>query len=181
MDSDKPLLLKRAQERATLNTQLAVEIAGLRHLTTRALKKRYRELFDEDTRSSNRTHLVRRIAWRLQALAAGDLSPRARQRAAELARDADLRLRPTPEVIRQIHAAADLPQHRSVTDHRIPPAGQTLTRVYRGRAIEVKIVRTGFEWNGRLYGSLSAVAWHATGTRWNGYAFFGLNGKVEHA
>ena len=33
---------------------------------------------------------------------------------------------------------------------------------------------------GRIYGSLSAVAWHATGTRWNGYAFFRLNGRVEH-
>jgi hypothetical protein len=66
-------------------------------------------------------------------------------------------------------------------DPRIPPLGETVTREYRGRTVRVKILASGFEWDGRVYGSLSAVAWHATGTRWNGYAFFGLNGRVEHA
>jgi hypothetical protein len=163
-----------------LDPHIVIEIAALRSLKTRALKARYRELFGEDSRSSNPTHLVRRIAWRLQAIASGDLSERARARAAELARDADLRLQPTPEVCRQIRAT-DGPQIRSASDPRIPPVGETLTREYRGHTIAVKIVAEGCEWNGRVYGSLSAVAWHATGTRWNGYAFFRLNGKVEHA
>ena len=163
-----------------METHIATEIAALRSLKTGALKARYRELFGEDSHSSNRTHLVRRIAWRLQAIASGDLSQRARARAAELAHDADLRLRPTPEVCRQIDGV-DVQQMRSASDPRIPPVGQTLTRHYRGHTIAVKIVAGGCEWNGRLYGSLSAVAWHATGTRWNGYAFFGLNRKVDHA
>ena len=84
-----------------MNPHIATEIALLRTLKTLSLKERYRELFGEDSRSSNQTHLVRRIAWRLQAVASGDLSERARARAAELARDADLRLQPTPEVCRQ--------------------------------------------------------------------------------
>jgi hypothetical protein len=163
-----------------LDPHIVIEIAALRSLKTRALKARYRELFGEDSRSSNPTHLVRRIAWRLQAIASGDLSERARARAAELARDADLRLQPTLEVCRQINGT-DGPQIRSASDPRIPPVGETLTREYRGHTIAVKIVAEGCEWNGRVYGSLSAVAWHATGTRWNGYAFFRLNGKVEHA
>jgi hypothetical protein len=163
-----------------LSPQLASEITGLQNLKTNALKARYRELFGEDSRSSNHTYLVRRIAWRLQAIAMGDLSERARARAAELAHDADLRLRPTAEVCQHLQAK-DLPQVASVSDPRIPPVGRTLTRQYRGRMVQVTIIREGFEWNGRVYGSLSAVAWHATGTRWNGYAFFGLNGKVEHA
>jgi hypothetical protein len=37
--------------------------------------------FQEETRSRHREHLFRRIAWRLQALAEGDLSERARGRA----------------------------------------------------------------------------------------------------
>jgi hypothetical protein len=163
-----------------LDPHIATEIARLRTLKTRALKARYRELFGEDSRSSNQTHLIRRIAWRLQAIASGDLSERARARAAELARDADLRLQPTPEVCRQIKGT-DGPRIRAAPDPRIPPVGETLTRHFRGHTIEVKIVAEGCEWNGRVYGSLSAVAWHATGTRWNGYAFFRLNGKVEHA
>ena len=161
-----------------MSPQLANEIARLPNLTTPTLKARYRELFGEDSRSSNHQHLVRRIAWRLQAMAIGDLSDRARMRAAELACDADLRLRPTSEICRQIE---DTGQVASVTDPRIPPVGQILTRQYRGRTVRVHIVSSGFEWNGRVYGSLSAVAWHATGTRWNGYAFFGLNRMVDHA
>ena len=171
----------RQQGQPPLDTKLAIEIAGLQKLKTNALKARYRELFGEDSRSSNHGHLVRRIAWRLQALEFGDLSERARQRAAELAHDADLRLRPTVEV-RQHLQGTDLRQVASVSDPRIPPVGRTLTRHYRGGTVQVTIMREGFEWNGRVYGSLSAIAWHATGTRWNGYAFFGLNnGQVERA
>jgi len=49
-------------------------------------------VFGEATPCRHRQHLFRRIAWRLQALAEGDLSERARQRAGEIARDADLRM-----------------------------------------------------------------------------------------
>ena len=70
------------------------EVAALQRLTIGQLRQRFAELFGEATQASNRTWLIKRIAWRLQALAEGDLSQRARQRAAELARDADLRLSP---------------------------------------------------------------------------------------
>src|SRR5207247_6148843 len=66
-------------------------ISGLQRLTTQELRVRYAELFGETTSVKNRTWLLRRVAWRLQSLAEGDLSERARQRAAELANDADLR------------------------------------------------------------------------------------------
>src|SRR5437762_10984210 len=66
-------------------------IAGLQRLTVRELRLRYAELFAETTSAKNRTWLLRRVAWRLQALAEGELSERALQRAAELASDADLR------------------------------------------------------------------------------------------
>ena len=72
------------------------EVAALERLTIGQLRQRFAELFGEATAASNRTWLVKRIAWRLQALAEGDLSERARRRAAELARDADLRLNPPP-------------------------------------------------------------------------------------
>ena len=172
----------RARESHQLSTQIENEIAGLQHLQTKALKAQYRELFGEDSPSSNHAYLVRRIAWRLQAIALGDLSQRARARAAELACDADLRLRPTPQVCSQIDGTdVNKQQTKLAVDPRIPPLGQTVTREYRGRTVRVQILAGGFEWEGRVYGSLSAVAWHATGTRWNGYAFFGLKQQVEHA
>src|SRR5437660_3720523 len=66
-------------------------IAALQRLTMQELRIRYAELFGESTAVKNRTWLLRRVAWRLQSLAEGDLSERARRRAAELANDADLR------------------------------------------------------------------------------------------
>src|SRR3954449_984046 len=80
-------------EEHPMDEALAMEIERLRKLKTKALKARYRELFGEESRSSNRTHLFRRIAWRLQARAEGDLSERARKRILELADDGELRLR----------------------------------------------------------------------------------------
>src|SRR4051794_19223893 len=70
---------------AVMREALGMEIESLRKLKTKALKTRYRELFGEESRSSNRAHLFRRIAWRLQARAEGDLSERARKRAVEVA------------------------------------------------------------------------------------------------
>jgi hypothetical protein len=164
-----------------MKPQLNYVTAELQQMKITALKERYRELFGEDSHSHNRLYLVRRIAWRLQAIALGDLSKRARARAAELACDADLRLQPTAEVCRLINrASTDAQRIARSCDPRIPPVGQTVTREYRCRSVCVKILADGFEWNGRVYGSLSAVAWHATGTRWNGYAFFGLERQMEH-
>ena len=76
------------------------ELAALTHMGVSALRGKYAELFGEPTRTGNKTWLVRRIAWWLQALAQGDLSERARRRAEELARDADLRLTAPHGVLR---------------------------------------------------------------------------------
>src|SRR2546430_12655575 len=70
------------------------EVAALGRLATKQLRERYGQVFGEDARTKNRAWLLKRIAWRLQARAEGDLSLRARQRAVELANDADLRLSP---------------------------------------------------------------------------------------
>jgi hypothetical protein len=61
------------------------EVASLQRLTIGQLRQRFAEVFGEATAASNKTWLVKRIAWRLQALAEGDLSERAHRRAAALA------------------------------------------------------------------------------------------------
>jgi hypothetical protein len=70
---------------------VAKEVAALERMTVKDLRAKYAEVWSELTNANNKGWLVRRIAWRLQALAEGDLSERARQRAAELAKDADVR------------------------------------------------------------------------------------------
>jgi hypothetical protein len=74
-----------------------MEIESLRRATLAALREKYREVFQEETGVRHREHLFRRIAWRLQALAEGDLSERARGRAQQIARDADLRMVAPPD------------------------------------------------------------------------------------
>ena len=74
-----------------MDNAVLMEIESLRRATLAALREKYRKVFQEETRSRHREHLFRRIAWRLQALAEGDLSERARRRAHQIAQDADLR------------------------------------------------------------------------------------------
>ncbi len=73
---------------------LDCEVAALGRLGVADLRHRFAELFGDTTRAGNKAWLIKRLAWRLQALAEGDLSERARRRAAELAQDADIRLTP---------------------------------------------------------------------------------------
>ncbi len=150
-----------------MNDAIRTEIEILRRETVKALKARYRELFGEDSASSNHAHLFRRIAWRLQAAAEGDLTERARQRAVELAADVDLRLRAPRKFWREMGTAAPLPYR----DPRLPSIGTLVTRQYQGRSISARVLEIGFEYDGRRYESLSAIAYEVSGTRWNGCEF----------
>ncbi|HYE19060.1 MAG TPA: DUF2924 domain-containing protein [Tepidisphaeraceae bacterium] len=117
--------------------------------------------------------LFKRIAWRIQSLAEGGLSERARRRAEELARDADVRTtvpRPRKAGAEPGTTTVTLPAPRGAqTVHdRLPVAGTVLTRLYRGKRVEAKVLAAGFEHDGQVYRSLSAVAKAVTGTHWNG-------------
>jgi Protein of unknown function (DUF2924) len=149
------------------------EVAALQRLSVGQLRLRFAELFGETTKASNRTWLVKRILWRMQALAEGDLSERARQRAAELARDADLRLNPPQS---KAHTTTPTPPQavgiQAPVDHRLPPPGTILTRPYKGQLVQVQVLTDGFAYAGRVYASLSAVAKAITGSHTNGFLFF---------
>ena len=160
-----------------MNPSIAAEVERLQQLKTVALRTRYREVFGEESRSSNRQSLLRRIAWRLQARAEGDLSERARRRALEIADDADLRLRAPKDFLAEsapspVGASPDRIGSRS--DARLPVPGTVLTRQYGTRRIVVTVLADAFEYQSRRYRSLSAIAREVTGTRWNGLLFFGL-------
>jgi hypothetical protein len=166
-----------------LNRELKLEIEGLRGMTVAKLRAKHLELFGEDCRSNHKDFLFKRIAWRMQAMAEGGLSERARQRALELANDADLRIRAPKD------AFADLPANQvglvveasvdTGCDPRLPMPGTVLSRDYKGRRISVEVRENGFEFDGKIYKSLSAIARAVTGTRWNGFLFFGLISAKE--
>ncbi len=153
------------------------EVAALQRMGAKQLRVRYAEAFGETTPAHNKTWLIRRIAWRLQALAEGDLSERARRRAEELANDADLRLNPPRP------RSADAPQATTMAavapprDPRLPPVGSVLARQYRGQTLQVRVLADGFEFAGTAYPSLSAAARAITGSHCNGFLFFRLARK----
>jgi hypothetical protein len=77
-----------------MNLNVGKKLAALRRMTVGELRTRYAEVFGEATNGRHKDWLVKRIIWRLQSLADGDLSERARRRAVELANDAGRRRRP---------------------------------------------------------------------------------------
>jgi len=152
------------------------EVAALQRMSTGQLCERYAELFGEPTRTRHRTYLVRKIAWKLQALIEGDLSERARRRAEELARGTELRVMP-PKSAEATRPPAVVTHATISTDARLPTPGTAIVRQYKGRTIQVLVLPDGFEFEGQRYKSLSAVAKKITGSHVNGYRFFGLEGK----
>ncbi|OHB45942.1 MAG: hypothetical protein A2Y13_05310 [Planctomycetes bacterium GWC2_45_44] len=155
---------------------LKMEIMALQKMTAGQLRQKHVELFQEPSRSSNRQWLFRRLAWRIQSLDEGNLSERARERARQLAREADIRLRPPRELKMppatgyRINAGAIHLQH----DKRLPMPGAVLSRKFKGQMYYVNVLTKGFEFDGELYRSLSAIAHKITGCHWNGYHFFNL-------
>jgi hypothetical protein len=146
------------------------EIDKLRTLSVADLRARYLELFGEETTSRNKDYLFKRIAYRMQEKKYGGLTPRARARAELLAEDAPIRRRlltnaDAPEVVRP---------PPSKRDPRLPPAGTELRRTFEGVEHVVTVLDDVFMFRGKTYRSLSLIAREITGTRWNGYGFFGL-------
>ncbi len=156
-----------------MTTKADCEVAALRKLTVGELKALFIEIFTEPPRTRHKEHLVRRIAWRLQAQQEGDLSERARHRAAELAREADLRLSPPRRA--KAKAVLTTPTQSAAADKRLPMPGTILVRQYAGQTLQVQVLQQGFEYDGQIFKSLTAVAKRITGRHWNGYHFFGLN------
>lgn len=149
------------------------EVLALQDLSLPALRQKYLELFPEDKGiRANKYCLQRRIAHRLQELAYRGLSEVAQSQLQKLASKVQRNLpnsecpslaadRATRNVRRMERRGAFLP-------------GTMLTKVYKGQTLQVRVVEKGFEYEGTVYRSLSAVARAITGAHWNGRLFFGL-------
>ncbi len=168
----------KANQHATITR----EIEKLSDLTVNQLRKEWVEVWNEPCRSRNKDYLRKRIAWRMQAVAFGGLSERALRRAEELVDETLLRIIPPRK------APATPPGRKTVAakfspegESRLPMPGTQLTRDFQGRKIIVIVREHGFEYEGRIFKSLSSVAKTATGTHWNGYLFFGLTKGKEVA
>ena len=138
-----------------MTDSIAAQVAALPKTPTPELKQMWRELYDREPPGFSRNYLISRLAYRIQELAYGGLKPTTRAKLDALADGLD------PKVAR-----------KRVVDQ--PVVGTQLIRGWRGVEHKVTVLADGFEWEGRRYQSLSAAARAISGTRWNGWAFFGL-------
>ena len=131
---------------------IKAELAALEKMSTRELVERYAALTGQPVRTGHRAYLIRKIAWRLQADAEGDLpsravaasagvglSGRARRRAAELADDADVRLMPPRRTPEAAEGGPSCVAPVSQADPRLPAPGAAITRAYKGRTLQVVV------------------------------------------
>jgi len=155
------------------------EVALLQRMTVGQLREKYEEVWEEPTNIRNKQWLVKRIAWKMQANIEGDISQRARRRAADLACGTDIRTT-APKATKSVTK----PAGDTVTgfvqpeeDNRLPQPSSELERVYKGEKYVVLVLENGFEYDGAIYKTLSAVAKKISGQHCNGYHFFNLNKK----
>ena len=144
-------------------SHVLARLAALKTTPTQQLKEQWRELFGKEPPPDNRRFLESRLAYRIQELAYGGLKPETRARLEALGEQLD----GGNVVLRRIRA-----------DGR-PLPGTRLIREYTGVQHVVTVRADDFEYERRPYRSLSAIARDITGTRWNGWTFFGLKGRPE--
>ena len=140
---------------------IPARLAALKTTPTPDLKAQWRDLFDCEPPPFNRRYLESRLAYRIQELSLGGLKPETVRRLERLDEDLD---------------GGNRKMSRIRADRDRPLTGTRLLREWQGVEHVVTVTSEGFEWQGRPYRSLSAIARAITGTRWNGWVFFGVRG-----
>ncbi|MFA6357408.1 MAG: DUF2924 domain-containing protein [Candidatus Omnitrophota bacterium] len=149
------------------------QIMELKEKSLAELKAKYGELFlSQQAPSNNKIFLWRKIAFRLQELEYGGISTETNGKINELIQKYD------PINNKSLRPVCSPKEPQSKTkvgrDRRIPIPGTVVTKEYKGISLQVKVIENGFEYNNKVYKSLSAIAKEVTGAHWNGYLFFNL-------
>lgn len=139
------------------------QLAALKGAPAADLRAKWRQLFDTEPPRYNRSFLESRLAYRIQELAYGGLSPATVERLQNLGD--------------QFDSSAPGARRRARAKER-PVAGTRLIREWQGVEYTVTVTRDAYEWQGRPYKSLTSVARAITGSAWNGWVFFGLKSQV---
>ena len=137
-------------------------LASLKTMDASELKAQWRKLFESEPPPYNRRFLESRLAYRIQELAYGGLKPETVRKLEALGEQLD---------------GGNVALRRRTAQMDRPIAGTRLIREWQGVEYTVTVRLDGFEWEGRPYKSLSAIANAITGTRWNGLVFFGLKSR----
>jgi hypothetical protein len=147
------------------NAQVLARLAALKDMSVRELKAEWAKLFETEAPNNSRSFLEQRLAYRIQELTFGGLSKPVRQLLDALADEVEGK-----KVRKSV-----------IADPRNPVIGTRLVREWNGAEHVITVLKDGFDWQGRRYKSLSAIARDITGTQWNGYRFFGLRERKDAA
>jgi hypothetical protein len=156
----KPQALPRPGEDAATDGAVLAQLAALQRMSVNQLKEKWLELLGTPAPNNARAFLELRIGYRIQELTYGGLS-RDTRRTLELLAD---------------EVEGKITRKNMVADPRNPLPGTRLIREWDSVEHAVTVHQDGYEWQGRKYRSLSAIARLITGTNWNGFRFFALNG-----
>jgi hypothetical protein len=137
------------------------QMAMLQSMSLDQLRDKWLDLYGGEPPRYKKQFLIKRLAYRIQELFYGGLSEQAKAHLRQAALND-----PVATVDRRI------PEERKTNETILP--GTRLVRIWNDRRYEVIAQSEGFEYDGRIFKSLSAVAREITGTRWNGKIFFGL-------
>lgn len=148
----------RPGDSAETDATALAQLADLKRMTVSELKSKWEALFATTAPNNSRGYLELRIGHRIQEMTYGG---------------------PSRETRRMLDLLADetegkINRKSIIADERNPVVGTRLIREWDGIEHTVTILRDGFDWQGRKFKSLSAVARSITGVNWNGYRFFGL-------
>lgn len=155
----------RSQPVSIAPRDILARLTSLKSMDAGEMKALWRRLNDHEPPPFNKRYLESRLAWRIQELAFGGLKPETVRRLEKLGE--------------QLDGGREAVRKKSVNDR--PVAGTRLLREWRGNEYTVTVLTDAFEWEGRPYTSLSAVARAITGTNWNGQVFFGLKRPTHGA
>ena len=151
-------------------------------MTVAELRQKHLELYGTETRSHHKDQLFKRLAWRIQELEYGGLSNRAKRRAEEIANDIDARFLPPRKLKRSEDDPHEILPARVKAIGLHPAPGTILRREHRGQVHEVLVLENGrFEYQNRVFRSLSGIAKEITGTIWSGPLYFGLRQREKRS
>ncbi len=136
-----------------MTDSVLTQLSMLPNMDIKELESMWHNLFEEPPANTNKTHLIRKIAWRIQEMAYGGLSEDTQSKIKKL----------------QVN-----PEYGSKRKKGMPPVGTQFVRMHDGVERRVMVLEDGFEYQSCKYKSLSEIARIITGTRWSGPKFFGL-------
>lgn len=151
-----------------MDNSMLERILALKEAPLPELQNKYSEVFDGNkATSNNKTYLWQRIAYRIQELEYGGIPEGTYNKVKKLVEEFD--------PINNKTLRPEIANKQLITrDRRLPIPGTIITKNYKGTEIRVKVLEKGFEYNGKVYRTLTAVAKEVTGSHWNGFAFFNL-------